>query len=867
MDPLLAASPAGMVMARPRSNRENPLRHRRLSSYRRRSWLAGCFLLFLLAPLKGSILSGRAADYERVRQLFLRGFLAQSQQNAELGYKRFRRSDPDLAAKFQLLEAEAMEWRGLYEDALRALSPPLQAEALPNMNIERLTIEAVALTRLQQFPAAMRRISAAEALCAAPGALACGEVVRARGLLALEQGRFPEAREMFLESLQFARTHSDRWLEATAKLNLGAALLQEEHYDEALDWSKAAHEAAINLGGEDLEEAALGNLGWAYFGLGDADRAQDLFAQAEREATELGDVRDQLKWLSTAGNVYRDSGKLQRAAESYRGALELARQIDSKEDQINALEDLAHISIDEGDLDQADFYLAPLVPLVRATVNRLDDLDVILAQAKIDAARHQDQWAKALFRSVEQDPDSQTSMRMGAEHELARLFETENDSKGADQMYRTALATFEAARSELKDEDSKLPFLTNATPIYDDYIHFLVTQGKAREALEVADQSRARTLAQGLGFDSDKPSSAPAALHPREIARRTGATLLFYWLGVKQSYLWAVTRENLAAFSLPPQAEIVSTIGRYRRALLGPEDPIDSNNEDGRALYNMLVLPAARLIRPNAHVMLLTDGPLSQLNFETLLAPGPGPLGSASRNDEAAHYWIDDVVISSARSLSMLAETRSKGGRDGKLLLIGDALSPNPDYPELPMAATEMNQIERHFAAPERTVFVRQAASPEAYIDSRLAQYSYIHFVTHGVASRTDPLDSAIILSRNGSGEDSFKLHARDIIRHPIHARLVTISACYGSGARSYAGEGLVGLSWAFLRAGAQNVIAALWEASDESTPRLMDSLYQGLEKGMTPEDALRQAKLALLHSQSNFRKPFFWGSFQIYTA
>jgi len=99
----------------------------------------------------------------------------------------------------------------------------------------------------------------------------------------------------------------------------------------------------------------------------------------------------------------------------------------------------------------------------------------------------------------------------------------------------------------------------------------------------------------------------------------------------------------------------------------------------------------------------------------------------------------------------------------------------------------------------------------------------------------------------------------------------VTIAACYGGGTRSYAGEGLVGLSWAFLRAGAHNVIGALWEVSDESAPRLMDGLYQGLQDGLPPSAALRQAKLKLLHgagtAAGEFRRPFFWGSFQLYTV
>ena len=92
----------------------------------------------------------------------------------------------------------------------------------------------------------------------------------------------------------------------------------------------------------------------------------------------------------------------------------------------------------------------------------------------------------------------------------------------------------------------------------------------------------------------------------------------------------------------------------------------------------------------------------------------------------------------------------------------------------------------------------------------------------HGTASRLRPLDSAIVLSKSNDRDDSFKLYARDIIQHPLRAELVTISACYGAQGRAYSGEGLVGLSWAFLKAGAHNVVAALWEATDASTAQLM---------------------------------------------
>jgi CHAT domain-containing protein len=99
-----------------------------------------------------------------------------------------------------------------------------------------------------------------------------------------------------------------------------------------------------------------------------------------------------------------------------------------------------------------------------------------------------------------------------------------------------------------------------------------------------------------------------------------------------------------------------------------------------------------------------------------------------------------------------------------------------------------------------------------------------------------------------------------------LRADLVTISACYGAGERAYSGEGLVGLSWAFLRAGAHNVVAALWEATDASTEQLMDKFYDELDKGAKPDAALRAAKLSLLRG-SGFHNPFYWAPFQLYAG
>ncbi|HSZ16312.1 MAG TPA: tetratricopeptide repeat protein, partial [Terracidiphilus sp.] len=267
-------------------------------------FILGILGLVFLVPLRDERLVDPRAAYDRAKELSLRGNLEESQQEAERGYQRFRTYDDRWASRLRLVEAESMVLRGKYQDALRILAILSPALKDPDETVERLTFEGLAFAHLQQFSEASARLGAAERICAANPLTVCGGVPRARGVLAIERGEFSEAHVFFLKSLDFARAHHDRWLEASALLNLGTASLQLEHYDEALDWSKLAHQASIDLRGEDLQERSLGNVGWAYFGLGDMEKSLECFVEAEKSAARLGNPLFQVKWLTTAGDVY-----------------------------------------------------------------------------------------------------------------------------------------------------------------------------------------------------------------------------------------------------------------------------------------------------------------------------------------------------------------------------------------------------------------------------------------------------------------------------------------------------------------------------------------------------------------------------------
>jgi CHAT domain-containing protein len=820
-------------------------------------------LLLPLTALQDRHPGSAERAYQHAWLTYTHGNLVLSQQEAVMGYRQFQRADPYWADKFKLLEAENLLWRGFYAQSRQVLSGVHAADPGHDESVRALVLEALDWTFEGNYFTANQKFIAAESICSQREFLSCGELLKARGSWALAQEQYELAWKFTSQAYAFAQSHGDRVLESRAALNLGQTASHQEHIDQAQRWNWIAYRDAVAVGDEDVAMIAIFNYGMNCFELGDTKKTREMFVQAEQTAERLGDQRIQ---FSLSLNILRmDAWVLDysRAIQEGRQVVNLARQLGNKADIFDAMNMQAFCLLWGGELDEADRVIQQSALLVRPDDLR-SQLYLDYMRGFLAARRHQDGPAETLFRRALPQARKSDGWRFEVANQLATVLERQGHKAEAEKLYKDYLAEFEGQRAQKTGITARLTYLSYGMPVYGGYIQFLVHQGRIEEALAIADQSRARTMTQGMGESVGASAARLDALHPRQIAQKTGATLLYYWLGREQSMLWVITPQKVSAFPLPREKEIATRIVNYQKSLLAMQDPLSANSEESRALYSILVAPAVGLLRPNAPVILIGDGILGKLNFETLLAPGRTPGQDASTG---SHYWIEDVTLRTAPSLAELAAARPAVKLAGKLLLMGDADPASEDYPELPMASLEMKLIGQHFAPSMETVLSHTQATPTAYIASAPQRYAYIHFVTHGVASSTDPLESSIILSRATAEENSFKLYARDILQHPVNARLVTISACYGSGARVYAGEGLVGLSWAFLHAGAQNVIGTLWEVSDESTPRLMDSLYQGLQQGQLPASALRQAKLKLLHSTSgNFRAPFYWAPFQVYS-
>lgn len=799
--------------------------------------------------------------YDQIVRVVRHGDLNASLADVDKALKENVGGTIEWSWRFRVLKAQILVSRSAYTEALALLREELPVSlASSDVAVRKKLMQGIAYRYGQEFKQSERDLHDALVLArSAQPQLAC-EVVRAIGELQVDEKKFVDAERSFREAMELAQKEGRQDQVAGVRVDLGRLATSEEHFGEAVDRNQIALELSRSLDMQGVVGTVLGNMGWSYFELGDFEKALDSFKEAAETSERIGQTGYSFYWLTGVANSYialHDPDSAQTLLEK---ALIRARQLSDTETITICLNALAEISLKANRLDAAANYDAEALSLEEAGLDHFGTLRSRILSGRIETSRRHFSQAEKLLVSVLRDPSADTPSRWEAQSRLAKLHDDQGLPQKAEKEYRESIDTIESARSEITQPELRVSFLSGGIEFYDDYVEFLIAHGRPQDALKIAELSRARTLEEGLGAARKTAKYSAETIQPRRDAQRLDATILFYWLGEQHSYLWVISPLKTTCLTLPASSEIEPIVKSYRDATAESKDVAETEQTAGEKLYRTLIAPAEKLIAQNSRVVLLPDGALYSLNFETLIVPGPKP-----------HFWIEDVTLTTGSSLSLLASVGNwVAPKKRNLLLIGDALKASDEFEQLPEAEDEMQIVERYFAESNRTVLKREQATPGAYLRSNPERYAFLHFVTHGTASRAEPLESAVILSKE-PGSDTYKLYARDIVKYHLNAELVTISACNGSGTRAYSGEGLVGLSWAFLRAGAHNVIGALWEVSNApSTGQLMDAFYKELSRGEDPATALRAAKLSFLGSaQSNsvFRKPYYWAPFQLYAG
>jgi CHAT domain-containing protein len=798
-----------------------------------------CFGLLLFVLISSTTAAVRPspweADYRKARNATLFQTPQAAMEIVANALERAGNSDDAWVIALRLYRAELRAIKGEFKESL-----PILAKPLP-FSLRKTEIEIRRLTGLAMVLHSMGKSREAVAITDQMVALAKKDIPAMVAEAYYMRGNLRTDEADIRTAMRVAKQAGDSTLALRSEALLVRAFESQGRYADAIEIGEKVLPGLekAKLAGAD---AIAGNVGSVYFELGDYESSREFFLRAEATARRLKTAYALPVWLDRLGDVHLALHDLNGAARSYGEAEQFSRAHDHRQ-LSRALSNLAQVAIARGQLAEARRFIEEAIRLdtKEKEWDGVRRARVIRASLEI-ASRNFGVAEKELGDVIATSKDPFT--RLQAETGLGRLYAAQKKKDLAGLHFARAVKTAVEARGEIKP-DYRFSFFNSVEDLFDTYVDFLVDSTQFEKALEIIEESRARTLAEGLAIPAAKKK-----LDAPSIAKLANATVLSYWLGTRHSYVWTVTAKGVSIHQLPPAVEIERDLDRYRKVL--EHGSLSDSAPHGQKLFQTLAAPAVRGVAPGSKVIIIADGKLHGLNFETLVVPAPRP-----------HWWIEDVIVTSANSLHLLGRPAAKRTAEPALLLVGNPLRADPAFGPLPNAGREIQLVGGHFS--RKKVLSGAAATPTAFLRATPAAFDVIHFVAHGIATRRQPLDSAVILARDDT--DHYKLFARDIVDQHLTARLVTISSCHGAGTRAYAGEGLVGLAWAFLRAGAEQVIAALWEVDDVATTKLMNQMYAQIRRGSDPAVALRDAKRALIHSGTSQQKPGYWAPFVIYSG
>jgi CHAT domain-containing protein len=374
--------------------------------------------------------------------------------------------------------------------------------------------------------------------------------------------------------------------------------------------------------------------------------------------------------------------------------------------------------------------------------------------------------------------------------------------------------------------------------------------------------------------DAAMGSAVPktAAPDPADLQKRLPkkTAMLAYALGDSVSFVWAIDRKGTKLFRLPGRGTLRPEVEQLRDAVARPGPGDEALRSSARRLYEKLVAPCEKRIAGAESLVIVPDGFLFEVPFEILLREPAGE-GKAWGGLAYLAKSFSTLYAPSASIYAALSKAK-KPRRDTDLFALGD-----PDYSllvssgssrgfePLPHARAEVTAIASNVDDRHRRVWLGGEADEARYKEfMRGSSARVVHLATHGVSDPAEPAASAVILCPDAARNEDGYLHTLEIISTPIDAGLVVVSACESAGGRIGRGEGVVGLSRAFLAAGAGGVVASLWAVSDESTAALMKEFYRRMFADKQPAArALAGARLALL-ADPDRAHPFYWSPFVV---
>ncbi|MBD2428162.1 CHAT domain-containing tetratricopeptide repeat protein [Phormidium sp. FACHB-1136] len=714
-------------------------------------------------------------------------------------------------------------------------------------------------------------------------------------------GDYRRAIDFYEQHLVIAREIGDRGGEGNALGNLGNAYDSLGDYRQAIDFQEQRLAIAREIGDRRGEGGALGNLGVVYDSLGDYRQAIDFQEQSLVIAREIGDRGGEGKALGNLGNAYRNLGDYRQAIDFYEQSLAIAREIGDRRGEGAALGSLGNAYRNLGDYRQAiDFQEQHLV-IARELGDRrgegaaLANLGVVYGSLG-DYRQAIDFYEQhlAIAREI-----GDRSSEGSALNNLGFAYLKTEQFALAETALAEALDVWDALRDSDLPDANKISLFEIQRVSFLSLQRALVAQNKVGPALEVAERGRGRAfaelLSQRLSSEEVVLDAAPPQLGDiKALAQEQQTTLITYSVirftdeeDDDVLHIWVVSPTGDLTFRRQPldDVDLASLVTTARQSLgvrgdrfataiveLTPDALARQQAETEanlRQLYDVLIAPITDLLPADTTqpVVFMPQDELFLVPFAALKAPD-------------GQYLIENHTILTSPSIQVFglateANSRPNGGSSAthNPLIVGNPTMPTVTFlseggsfqdvqlSPLPGAQREAVAISGFLQTPA----LLGSEATKTAVQQRMAGADVIHLATHGLLEYGDPqqtgtrgLPGAIALAP-GSGEDGL-LTAAEILQMDLRADLAVLSAC-DTGRGRITGDGVIGLSRAFVAAGVPSIIVSLWAVDDQATADLMVAFYDNWQQSGDKAQALRQAMLTTMEQHPD---PRLWSAFTL---
>jgi CHAT domain-containing protein/uncharacterized protein HemY len=660
------------------------------------------------------------------------------------------------------------------------------------------------------------------------------------GLIHRDKNDLTKALNYFQESLQLGKETRNLETVSESLNNLGTVYYQQGNHTKAFESFQEG--LALRQGNQNKRgiSNSLGNLGFYYLL---QNKPEEALQAAERSFAidkESGSLEDLWYTLSVKGNAYKMLGRPLEAQQAFAEAIraiealraQAAGDVLSQQNfmvkKISPYYQLTELLVNEGKDDKALYY---------AERSKAGLLLSILQSGKVTITKAMSDAEKAQERMLKEEISSLNSQ---IRRESLRLQVNEPHLKDLQERLKKALAGQQQFQQNL----------------YAKHPDLKVQRGQVSEF----------TVEQAARLLPDNQTA-----------------LLEYAITNRQVYLFVLTRDaklskvRLKTFSLETTPEELASAAQDFRALLASHNLLF--RPAASRLYELLIKPAQAELQGKNRLVMVPDSALWELPFQALQS-GDG------------HYLIERFAISYAPSLSVLTEMAKSGDKrtvDKKAanllafanpLMSREAKENGADsqgnesanrtnsFSQLPESEAEVKTLVNLYGRSRSKIYTGAEASEER-LKAEAPAYRILHLATHSVLNNSSPMYSQVVLSQAKSAgkEDGF-LEAWEIAQLNLDSDLVVLSACETARGRLSAGEGMIGLTWAFFVAGSTATLVSQWKVDEASTAEMMLEFHRHLQspaenstRPLTKAEALRNATLKMLQS-NQYRHPFYWAAF-----